>query len=340
MSIIVHPANLENDQRLIIDFLAQHHTSDSDQKRFDWLYRCGPAGEALAWIATDSETGTPIGIAAAFPRRICMEGKDEQAWVLGDFCIARGYRTLGPAVQLQRACLAGLNSEGDAIFYDFPSQPMTAIYQRLGLSQNSRMVRLAKPIRLDKKLRNVIGQPQLARILASVANTGLTLHSGRSQLPPGLTISLQQKACGNDFSQLAERVGSTFGTCIHRSADYLNWRYLQHPFRKHEILTLHRWDSLVGYAVVNPEGHQLNLVDLFGEQDTIPVLVQAVVSLARRRKLDTVTVGILAHHPWAAMIRNLGFLQREKCPVLIGRNGLASTLPCDGWFLINGDRES
>jgi hypothetical protein len=340
MAILVRSANLGTDAQLIIDFLAQNHTADSDQRRFNWLYRSGPAGEAQAWIAIDAKSGANIGIAAAFPRRMYVEGTEELGWVLGDFCIAQGHRSLGPAIELQRACLAGLDAARAAVYYDFPSETMTGVYRRLGISHTSRMVRLAQPLRVDSKLRGVIRRPNLARIVASAANLGLTLRSGTFRLPQGLTISLQESACGSEFTQLAQRLGPALGTCVQRSADYLNWRYRQHPFRRHEILTLRRDDSLTGYAVLSPEGQQLNLVDLFGDRDSIPVLLRGVVSIARRRKLETVTFGILAGHPWVAMIRSLGFYQREKCPVVIGQQGLASTKRIDCWFLTNGDRES
>jgi|SRR5580658_379430 hypothetical protein len=341
MSIGVRSANLRTDEQLIIDFLAENHTADSTQERFNWLYRCGPAGEAQAWIAVDSETHATIGVAAAFPRRVYVRGKDELAWVLGDFCIAPGHRSLGPAIQLQRACLAGLDSGRGAIYYDFPSEAMTAIYRRLDITETSPMVRLAKPLRVDKKVRSVVRQPHLARVLASVANIGLAFHNGGLHLPPGLGISLQQSACGSEFTLLGQKLGSAAGACVQRSAEYLNWRYREHPLRQHQIFTLHRGNLLVGYAVVSVEGAQLNLVDLFGEQETIPALVRSVISIAQQRKLETVTVGILASHPWARMFCDLGFYEREKCTVVIGQQGPAvSTQKGDCWFLTNGDRES
>jgi hypothetical protein len=340
MSIVVRSANLQTDEQLIIDFLAQNHTADSNRERFNWLYRSSPAGEAQAWIAFDSETRANIGLAAAFPRRLYLGAREESAWVLGDFCIVRGHRSLGPALQLQRACLAGLDAGRSAIYYDFPSETMAAIYQRLGILQTSSMLRLAKPLRVDKKLRSVVRQPRLARVLASAANMGLTLRDSGFHLPHGLTMSLQQSACGSEFTELAKKLGSAPGTCVQRSAEYMNWRYRQHPFRRHEIITLHRGGSLVGYAVTILDAQQLNLVDLFGEQETIPMLLRSVVSIAQGRKLETVTTAIVAGHPWTKILRNLGFHQRENYPVVIGKGREVPTEKSDCWFLMNGDRES
>jgi hypothetical protein len=341
MSIVSRPANLQTDEQLIIDFLQQNHTANSNQKRFAWLYRSGPAGEARVWIANDSETGAIIGVAAAFPRRMYVEGKEELAWVLGDFCIANRHRSLGPAVQLQRACLAGLDSGCGAIYYDFPSEAMTAVYQRLGVLHDSRMVRLAKLLRTDNKLRSIIRHQKLARIFAFVGNAGLALRNGGFRLPEGLTLSLQESPCGSEFTRLSEKIGSTVGICLQRSAEYLNWRYRQHPFRAHEIFALHRGDSLVGYAVVSQEDHHLNLVDLFGEEEAIPTLVRSAVSIAQQQKLETVTVGILAWHPWATILRNQGFHDREKYPVVICKHGQEDPRDKSNcWFLMNGDRES
>src|SRR5436190_1178944 len=132
MGITVRDADLRKDREEIIRFLSENLTPHSDEARFDWLYLSNPCGRARAWMAVDG-SGRTIGVAAAFPRHLSIAGETQSAWVLGDFCIDRQYRTLGPALQLQRLVLVSLSADEQAICYDFPSKAMMSIYGRLGV---------------------------------------------------------------------------------------------------------------------------------------------------------------------------------------------------------------
>src|SRR5262249_39877028 len=145
MMIVVHPADLLSDREIIVQTLLRYLTQQSDQRRFEWLYTASPQGQARAWLATDGDSDSVIGAAAAFPRYF-YSGNDEMlGWVLGDFCLDPQYRSLGPALKLQRACV-GLVEENQGVFcYDFPSASMVAVYRRMGLRMTGQILRLAMP---------------------------------------------------------------------------------------------------------------------------------------------------------------------------------------------------
>src|SRR6202040_2704600 len=111
MPVSLPPARYESDARELIDTLQTNLPHLPHARLFPWLYLHNPEGRALTWIATDSETGRIIGVAAAFPRRVYCDGQEMRSYVLGDFCIDAGYRSLGLALTLQRACLDGLSDE-------------------------------------------------------------------------------------------------------------------------------------------------------------------------------------------------------------------------------------
>ena len=340
MGMVVRSAHLDADSQLIIDFLARNHTRDSNRERFDWLYRRCPAGLAQAWISIDSATQSAVGIASAFPRRIYAFGEEKLGWVLGDFCIDPQYRSLGPALQLQRACLAQFNTGQLAIYYDFPSATMVAVYQRLGVTLHAPMVRMAKPLRADRKVETLIRHSQLARIVRSVINAGLARRRRSSRLLDDSLVSAHQGLCGDEFTQLAQNVGRAAGVCLQRSADYLNWRYLDHPYRRHEIVTLRRSNCLLAYAVVREEDHNFDLLDLFGHQDAVTELAREIIVIAADRRLNAVTVEVLASHPWIKMFRRLGFYRREKFPVVTHCSNGEIKEDDSSWLLMKGDRES
>lgn len=346
MNIVVHPANLELDREVIIDTLFRHLTPASNGLRFDWVYRHNPHGQAQVWIARDTDSGTIVGTAAAFPRRMYVKGREQLGWVLGDFCMHGQYRSLGPALQLQRACLGEVSSGRMAFCYDFPSPSMMAVYRRLHVKPCQRMLRLAKPLRVDRQVGNLVKSPGIARRLSAVGNAVLASCDRRSKPQVPSRITLHHGECGEEFSALGTEVGQRYGVCIHRSAEYLNWRYLANPLWRYEMLTARSHGNLQAYAVFCQAGQDAILVDLFGLETPaiISALIHALVAILRQRSIVTVNVPISESHPWVPLLQQLGFRAREASPVIVHASTRSPT-PCAvlddrRWFLMYGDRDS
>lgn len=345
MKIAIHPADLKSDKQLIIDTLFRFLTPLSDVRRFSWLYENNPHGQARAWIAKDDKS--VIGMASAFPRRIYMNGHEEVSWVLGDFCISDQYRSLGPALMLQRACLAEVDSGAVAFCYDFPSATMMAVYKRLQIYPFGRMVRLATPLRIDRKIRKFVKSPTFNRPLSTAGNLLLRVTAARLTVDPTLTISLHKGHCGSEFADLARRIGSRYGICTQRSAEYLNWRYLANPLNRYEVMTARREGTLLGYAVYRHDGEDAMLVDLLGvEEETILApLVDHGVAQMRARGLQTVSAAVFETHPWRVFLERHGFKVREVSPIVIycpsaGSGSGFGMMKERNWLFMHGDRDS
>src|SRR5258706_11306454 len=118
MALAIAEIGLEENRQRILAALGSFLAA-ADEKRFEWLYIENPHGPARTWVAIDESKDSVVGIASAFPRRLLVKGQAVAGHVLGDFGVDPQYRTLGPAVQLQKACLAAFQG-GPA--YDFPSR--------------------------------------------------------------------------------------------------------------------------------------------------------------------------------------------------------------------------
>src|SRR5712692_2855634 len=268
MTISIRRADLERDQPCLIRLFREFLTPHSDARRFDWLYRQNPSGTARAWLASSSEDGAVVGAAAAFPRRIYVRGDEFSGYVLGDFCIHPQFRSLGPALQLQRACLQEIVPGSPSLGYDFPSASMLAIYRRLGVASQDRMVRLAKLLRADKKIMENIKVRRAARRLSAVGNRLLEWRDRRRSSGRREEIAQHEGACGEEFSRLASQVQRENEIGVARTADYLNWRFLAHPTQRFEFLTARRNAKLVGYLIFTQAADDARIVDLTAIADT------------------------------------------------------------------------
>ena len=340
----IRTADPVSDRALLMDLLSRNLSPDAGGRRFEWLYLENPHGPARVWVATDQGTGRGLGAAAAFPRRLLVRESVRLGYVLGDFCIDQHHRSLGLALQLQRACLEQIGSTPLLLAYDFPSERMMAIYRRMQVPPAGQLVRWAKPLRTNRKIGNLVRSQALAGLLAVPFNELLKWMDFASFPNSGWTIVYHEGSCKEEFTHLAHSVGSRYGSCVERSAEYLNWRYLRHPVVHHEILSARHDRELRGYVVFSHTDEDAKIVDLFGFSDTRmwTALVAQVVALLRDRGVVTLSIPALASSPWTGLLKGWGFHPREVTPIVVYGPGEMSALDenTSSWFLMDGDRES
>jgi hypothetical protein len=343
MGIRIRPANPVSDRGRLISALSRFLSPNSNEERFDWLYQQNPFGAARVWIAEDESGCGIVGVASAFPR-IFQEGhKSFMGFVLGDFCMDPRFRSLGPAVQLQRACLGGVRENDIGLVYDFPSAAMVAVYSRLGMSTNERIVRHAKHLRMENLLARAIPSRGASRLIGAILDMAIQVGEKKRRQAVGLSFESQKEACRQEFTDLVPQASLSLGPCLARTAEYLNWRYFRHPFKTYEMIVARRGRSLSAYVVYAVEGEDAAIVDLFGLPDveSLQSLLFFVLRVLRGRKVSMVSAPLLASHPWAGTFSRAGFVPRESMPVLLfsDRSGADGNRVSKIRFLTEGDRD-
>jgi hypothetical protein len=345
MSLRIRRANLDTDRLALIELIHEQLTPKSDAARFKWLYRDGPFGEALAWVACDEATAEIVGAAAAFPRRVYFESEARIGLVLGDFCMRERFRSLGPSLQLQRACVSAIEVPPFEFFYDFPSLGMVAIYKRLGFTQTGSFVRWAKPLRLESKLEPLLRSKRLARGVSLVANAALARRGWRGSRD-SCEIVPHQGLCGEEFTVLDSRLRGQPGTRTVRTAQYLNWRYLTNSDSTHDILAARRGGHLIGYVVCTKSPEDAAVVDLCSaanESDVIARLLGAAVEKYRVSGAATVSLNAGDAHPWQGLFERAGFRRRETSPLFAGgrsKDSNSGNYFQQNWQVMRGERDS
>jgi hypothetical protein len=345
MTITIRPGDLDTDRDAAIGLFTRCLNPAYDARRFAWLYEENPAGPGRLWIATDEKTGETVGTAAAFPREIYLEGREATGWVLGDFCIDERYRSLGPALMLQRRCLDELAAGPGALFHDFPHPRLLPIYTRLQVGSPRLMRRLSRLLRVDDKVEQLVGSSPLGRGLSAAANAVLARRARGPRAAADVETALLEGPCGPEFSELADKVSADYGTCVRRSAEHVDWRYRRNPIRPHDIVTVRQDGRLAAWAALSQDGGAGALVDLFGTPDEalLATAAQAAVAELGRRGCATASVLLLHSHPWIALFRRLGFSPRESSPVILQplpASGLPSPALSGPVLLTQGDQDS
>jgi GNAT superfamily N-acetyltransferase len=345
MTISVRPARFDVESQELIDTLQTNLPHLPHARLFPWLYLRNPEGRALAWVAIDPETDRMIGVAAAFPRRVYFAGGEVRSYVLGDFCIDSRHRSLGLALALQRACLEGISTEDSGFAVDFPSRTMLAVYKRLQIDANATMIRYAKPLRADRRVAERVPFRAIARGLTVVANAGLRLRDNSTNHAGRWMMAADSGPWGEEFTRATREWSPGTGICVARTADYLNWRYREHPEQSYEMLTAREEAMLCGYLVFHMNGEDCTVDDLCAGDDAArSALLGEATAVARRRRVHTLSAPWLSTHPGRHLLEKCGFRPRESSPVVLMTLPRAMTEPTEpsgsGWYLTHGDWES
>ncbi len=339
----IRPADLDADRELLIELLRKYSTARSNHERYRWFYQDNPHGPAEVLIARDSQTQAVIGSGAVIPRSMWVGGAPRLASVMADFWIHPEHRSLGPAVRLQQACVAHSAALGFA-FFDLPQGNMSAVYKRMGMLGGATLAQFSRPLRAGPFIEKIVRGRLLTRLLEKTGDGVIGLLDAVKERKHGLHVERHDDGFGPEFDLLMQRVASTAGICVARSADYLEWRYRRHYYLQYSVFTARDAGELRAYAVVGNSGSYAEIVDLFPVDDTQSVvdLLLGVVRLTRAEGASALALSLLAPSgKIEAAFKQVGLRIREYRPLIVHEfppPESAKSGECrESWFLTYGD---
>lgn len=340
MSIEIGDADPAENRDLLADLLGRFLTQVSSPQRCRWFYEDNPHGRARVHVAREVGSGRIVGTGAVVPRMLWLDGQPRAAAVFADFWIHPDHRSLGPALQLQRACLASAEAMGAAV-YDLPQGTMPAVFRRMRLLSDAQLQRHAMPLRLDRIARRVVPVPLLADALGATAS--LLLRLPRALRASRCRVEPFDGRFDDSFDALLSRVPPPGEVAVVRSAAYLNWRYRDHYRLTHRVFVALRDGAVVGYAVALLDGASAEILDVQPLSDP-SVTVALVNEVARRlhgEGAESLSMGAIVDGEAAAVLRSAGLVPREGRPVVLHRFAAtgATVAPPGRWLMTYGDMD-
>ena len=258
----------------MIDILNRNFGS-GQETRFDWRHIRNPSGESWSWFLYDENSLATVGMATVFPRTMRVDGQIVRGGQVGEFAVDVKYRSLGPALRLQRSTLEPVDRGEIALCYDCPPHDEgMSTFVRLGMPANCEVHRYAIRFRSDEYIGTRLGKGAWTKPVIAAANLLLRLRTRKGGVR-NVEIQRYSGRFGDEFSHLDKIVYAPGSIRLSRAAGVLNWRYTQDPIcstsssndmaGKYQILVARRGGELLGFAVflVQPDG-AASLIDLFG----------------------------------------------------------------------------
>ncbi len=352
MGIIIREADLRADRKLLLDTLLrnrEHGDNELRQQRFEWSYYQNPFGQPRAWLAIDEASSRTIGMVAAFPRKMLVQGKQVLGWNGGDTSIDTEFRTLGVAIKLRRAVQASVNNGEMSLLYSHPVDRMRAVLEKIGHHTIGTFARHGAILRLDPFVEKFVGRNLASRGLAGVANIFPPLQwSLRCASAPWRLRLQSEKKFGTEFDELFARVPKRQAVLNVRDAEFLHWRFVQNPLvRDVQIYRCEREGKLCGYAIIGIENNAARILDYLidGETRMLRSLLVQLMRAMRARRIPTLAVRGMYTSEIVREARKLGFWFQDRkdagVAVYAAKNSpLAQTVHDEkNWFMTQADRD-
>lgn len=217
----------------------------------DWIYRRNPCGIARCWIVFDRASGRLVSSMAAFPWPTaygahCVDGTQD-----GDSVVAPEWQRQG-IDRLRSAAWRSHPWNPTSIGLSWPNEKSRGAaikrgrgFRIVGPVPKAILILNAKAILAEHKwfaLASAVG--------GSMVDTALT--AWRKLLirrQPGLAVEAVRRF-ESSFDEVTERSMSWPGFWSPHDADFLNWRYLDHPSANYLAFALLDAGELAGYYVL------------------------------------------------------------------------------------------
>jgi GNAT superfamily N-acetyltransferase len=332
------------DERSYILLLERFVTTRGAALRHAWLYKRNPQGLAEAWLACDPG-GQVVGFTAIYAREFFIDGLRVMGGVGFDAFVLPEHRRRGIALALHRASHAAMIHR--EVPFRFMCGPPVPANLRALVKAGSRVVGQVRYLGLPITVKGLLDmlrwrRPGLARRLEFL-NSLLVRTRHIVQTATGQTTVRDMDRVDGRFDRLWEVLAPRFRVIGRRDSVYLDWRYLQNPVCRQQLVAIERGGHLLGWAVLEFAPRGCLLVDYLLPLDrTLGAhALRALIRHVAAKGAARLALRISLQSRYASLFRGHGFLpgwSKDRFQVLVGAPSLLPRLSDQpGWHFACGD---
>lgn len=339
-----HPDEFEQ----IYDVVDRAFGSKRSRALYDWQYRDNPFGLARAFIVVERATGAILKTGSAFPWPIWRGDEALMGELSGDAATRPDWQRKGLS-KIRRDARRSHPWQGRAVMIAGPNEGSRVVSQKVG--DGDQLIGALRGGVAPFRSCGVLERAGLPRSVAAPAGwlaDGLLGGWQRAAqsvggASDGHAIETIRRFT-SDFDAVTLRcMGWPDFWCPH-NADFLNWRYLDHPVESYVPIALSGADGPKGYAVVRLAGEEATLSEFAAgpaPSDGGAQLLSEAMGIAREAGCAYIKFfGTPSWRHWSLM-RRAGFLPyatKNHIQALCDRFE-PEIWDLDRWQLTPGDRD-
>ena len=284
-------------------------------------------GEATYFVAEDQ--GQLIGHLGRMPTDFLVDGKTVRGYYIHDLFVCPASRRKGMGLFISMALYKAAKEESGSFCVLPWATPLNLrIQRRLGYYQEVTVDNYVKILKAQVVFNNAVKSQRLQTILSWVPNVLLAgLDRVKGMRAAGDAVRLVERF-DERFDALNERLAPRLGVCAAKTAQFLNWKYVDRPVRAQRVYAVYGDDRVEGFmclgiARYEDHGQRVGLImDLTadpGDRKTVSLLVTRAVAHFRAAGVGTIQC-VLTQPEIASVVRGHLFLHKQawKQPVMLG----------------------
>lgn len=303
------------DEVHILELFHQSYGRDLSAQSWTWRFRDNSAGPGIIYLSWDGDILAAHYAVTSVVLRI--NGQDWLTGLSGTTMTHPNYRGHGLFPELARRTYAHMAKSGMALVWGFPN-----VLSHRGFVRNLKWIDIYEIPALHLSLTSRLSLPA----------------------PSGNVVELDR--FDERFDYLWDHVKDDYLIIPKRDRKHLEWRYVQNPAERYQILACIKAESVLGYAVFKRYQEELQVVDILAVQD-IDVGMQLISRVARiglEASAVAVSLWLNVTHPLHHALEKLGFRNGEPI-TYFGGLALQPDLPVAelydfrNWYLTMGDSD-
>jgi len=262
--------------------------------KLEWKFRANPSGPGLISVAT--KDGNIVGINAFIASTLHVGGARISGYQSMDTVVSPDVRGQGVFVKLVETFYD--HSDDAAVVYGFPnSNSAPGFFGKLGWMNFGAVPMLIRPLRTGYFLK---------RFFRSAPDFRVPLLSQPHPSPERITRFGQQD------TKTWEKFSSSCQCAVQRDADFLNWRLIDHPTEKYEILRAPDGTFVASTLTYKHGGRVGYVMEAIGEEVALTALIATTLRHLQFQGADVALAWCLPHSPNYRAYRRAGFFPLSK----------------------------
>jgi hypothetical protein len=351
----IRPYN-PGDESGILELFKAAFKHDRLIEEWRWRFIDNPSGKACIYVCDD--IGKIIGHYAVSPAIFNVKGSEYVGTQEIDLMVSsdytKGLKKAGIFLKLGKILYEHVKRDGIHFTFGFPNQNSSPIgAKHLGWVKMDEIplysFYLDKKI-IDKKFKDSLTKKLMAFAFYEAQLTFFRLV--RSFNSQKLNDIRQIDSFDEDVNTLWKENSKNYEISIIRNADYLNWRFFQHPKKPYKVFGLYKDKSLYGYIALKIQESEQDsfkeglIVDIFTRWDdikTAKLLLIKAIDFFKTNKCDVVRSWMMPDFFYNKAFKTSGF-RRSLSKVNLYLNHLDDDpvhdiLKNSRWFLTMSDSD-
>ncbi|ARI76190.1 GNAT family N-acetyltransferase [Halobacillus mangrovi] len=332
----------QGDEAQIQSLFHKTFHTERGQNVWRWKFIENPKQERPFILVWD-EDGQILGHISLWVSDAYINGEKKKVGLRVDTMVDPDARGKGIYKQLNKALLEEAKADDIAYLYGFPAPKAKELFVRYTeathLTDMPRYVFIQHPVAL---LASKLAPLKLFKPL-----DGVFEKLKRPSFSSDKRLQVKKVThCDERFDELAKKTSTQEEAALIRDADYLNWRYHDHPVNKYTMAAVYDHDELKGYVVTKlTEGKFKNglIIDwLAVDEDSVwETLLEA--AFHHLSEADLIQSWQLSHTIGAEVLKKHNFTHKDSPMPLVGKEVVPDTAfmnDVKSWMITMGDVDS